>query len=308
MVLEFQNSNYGSFPKYMFPAPNEWGQKSADGMIFRIQNNEINVTDELSLCMKYRDDFIECATYYTKRFKFKFQYCATNYDDFVSYFHDMYIEGLRDMLGRATGLFLLLGIFDIDIETLANIHLDRYNTAINYFSQIASIEIEQNKKAAEKGAFIGSAIQMQGGGFGIRGAMKGVAQAELFNLGMAAYGAMVARVNSMSQVEKARVWSTFEYEKMFECVYKDYYNSFFTVIHLLSERMLIGNCTISISKETQTIFANLQNPLFPSEQFVATAVKIIERNPFCKAFYDVLEEKIGLTDELLVVKKYFLNI
>ena len=43
---------------------------------------------------------------------------------------------------------------------------------------------------------------MQGGGFGLKGAMKGVAKAEAFNFGMGMIGKFVAQQSKMTKAEK----------------------------------------------------------------------------------------------------------
>ena len=77
------------------------------------------------------------------------------------------------------------------------------------------------------------------------------------------------------------------------------------MLYVLSEKDLIGKVGIDISKESETIYANLQNPMSPANQFVSTCVKLIEKNPFFSAYYDLLESKIGKTEETTVVRSYF---
>ncbi len=302
---EFQD--YSTFPEYSVPEPEEWTAQSGEEKDFSIQGNVIHVTSELDLCMKYRDKFIECANYYTDRFKYKYDMCATDFDAFLNYFKPMYLEGLTPMLKRAYSLFLPLGIFDSDIETFTNLHLERYSRAYESFATIAGIELQNNINAAQAGNAVGNSITMRGGGFGFKGAMKGVAQAELFNLGMGALGKLVEHQSKMSQEEKAAAWEKFNKEAFFEEVLSDYTNTFFTLIQCLSEHSLIGDVTVIMSKETQTIFTNLQNPMFPEDKFIPTAVKIISTNPFVEPFYNVLEKKLGSTDEINAVKTYFVR-
>lgn len=296
---------YESFSPYSLPEPSQWQSKKSKAKKFSIQGNIIEITSALDLCLKYKSEFIECADYYTNQLKFKFEQCSTDFDSFLYYFEAMYKEGLYPMLKRWYSLFLPLGIFDSDLETFAQVHFSRYNKAYDSYQIVAGIEAKQNAIAAQSGNLVGNSIKMQGGGFGFKGAMKGVAKAEFFNIGMSALGKFVEQQSSMSQEEKANVWAKFNKESFFEEVRSDYVNVFLTLIHVLSEKGLIGDADIDTTKESETIYANLQNPMFPADQFVATCVKLIGKNPFVSSYYDLLESKLGKTEEISAVRNYF---
>ncbi len=159
---------------------------------FTLNGNTISVSRELDACIKYRPFFKKNAEYYTSQFKFKYQNCVQDFDSLLHYFEDMYLEGLTSMASRAYSLLLPFGVFTTDVDTFISCHTDRFNRAITSFEIMSGIEVSKNQKAEELGNQIGGAIQMQGGGFGFKGAMKGVAQAEAFNLGMNLFGKFVA--------------------------------------------------------------------------------------------------------------------
>ena len=76
----------------------------------------------------------------------------------------------------------------------------------------------RNQQAENLGDQIGGSFRMQGGGFGIKGAMKGMAQAELFNLGMSAMGKYIANQTKFIPNSKG-------YEKIFQIIVENLENN-----------------------------------------------------------------------------------
>ncbi len=296
---------YDSFPKYSFAEPEQWSAQEGEDKEFTLNGNTISVSRELDACIKYRPFFKKNAEYYTSQFKFKYQNCVQDFDSLLHYFEDMYLEGLTSMASRAYSLLLPFGVFTTDVDTFISCHTDRFNRAITSFEIMSGIEVSKNQKAEELGNQIGGAIQMQGGGFGFKGAMKGVAQAEAFNLGMNLFGKFVAFQSGMTQGDKAKAFAAFNRDLFFEEVYSDYYNTYLTFVQLLAENgILKGINTITDTKD-DTIFKNLQNPMFPQDKIASAFANLISCNPFVPEYYVLLEQKLGQTDEVKQIIDYF---
>lgn len=296
---------YNSFSKYEEIEPAQWIQKKGTDKTFAIGEESVFVVANLDTCMIYKNDFLEAADYYTRKFKFMYENCVQDFDSFTNYFTDMYVEGLRPMLDRAYSLFLPFGIFDTNIDAFIDYHTSVYNRAYKSYQAIVGIEEQHNQQAENLGENVGGSIRMSGGGFGMKGAMKGMAKAEAFNLGMGLLGKYVANQTKMTLEQKAEVFSKFNVELFFEEVRSDYRNVFYSMIQLLSDKGLIGNTTTKITEQDKTIANNLNNPMFPNEQFMQVCVGLISRNPFMPTYYDILANKIGNTDELMTIKEYF---
>ena len=71
------------------------------------------------------------------------------------------------------------------------------------------ITLEKKQSADSFGNKLGNSVRLQGGGFGLKGAAKGIAKAETFNFGMSALGKFVSHQLQMSDEEKADFDKTF---------------------------------------------------------------------------------------------------
>lgn len=146
---------------------------------------------------------------------------------------------------------------------------------------------------------------MQGGGFGFKGAMKGMAQAEAFNIGMGFIGKYIANQTKMSDEEKAQIFSKFRTDIFFKEVYNDYINTFYTTIQILSENGVLNGISTRTGNEFNTLINNLKNPMFPQDKVSSALAELISAYPFSSPCYDVVKLKYGETDEVKQIIEYF---
>lgn len=300
---EFQP--YESFSKFSMPEPAQWESFTGNAKEFTLDGYTISFSSNLDTCMQYKDFFKASAKFYSDRFEFMYHQCVTDYDTLLHYFEDMYFEGLYAMTDRAYSLLLLFGLFNVSKEDFRSYQINTYNRAVDSYTTMFAIEANKNQSAQNMGNAVGNSIQMQGGGFGFKGAMKGVAQAEAFNIGMGLLGKFVESQSKMSKEEKEAVYSKFKADIFFQEVYFDYANTFYTTIQTLSENGILGNISTLTGNEYNTMVNNLKNPMFPKDKIAPLLVELISKYPFTTASYEVLKERYGETDEVQKLIKYF---
>lgn len=297
---------YDSFPSYNFPEPSEWTKQDGTEKVFTLDNNKISVSKNFDTCMSYRPMFKEAATYYSNRFKFKYSCCVNDFDTLLNYFYDMYNEGLSAILNRAYSLLLPFGVFSVSLDDFSKNHTNIYHRAISSYNAMAGIEESKNEAAQSLGNNVGNSVRLSGGGFGVKGAAKGIATAELFNMGMGLVGKYVANQTRMSPEEKQRAFAAFRADIFFTEVYNNYYNVFMTLVQTLADNGIIPGTTIMITPSTKTMIDNLSNPMFPKESICSVIADIISQNPFIPKVYNIMTEKVGETEEVKKIKEYFL--
>ena len=299
---------YSSYSAYSAPEPEQWPSLTGNAKSFTLEGNTIFVSEAMDICMQYRKYFKISAEYYTEQFKFKYQQCVKDYDSLIHYFPDLYNEGLIPMIHKAYSLLLPFGVFTVSDKDFSSRHIDTYQKAIDSYSIMMGIEESRNQAAENLGNKVGGSIRLQGGGFGFKGAMKGVAQAEAFNFGMGMLGKLVAHQSKLSQEEKEKVFAEFKHDVFFQEVYSDYYNTFLSLVQTLIENGIItNNTTTFVNKEYNTMFLNLQNPMFPNDKFAPAIVQLITANPFFVETFGLLENKLGQTEEVKAIVSYFVG-
>lgn len=298
---------FSSLPPYEVTKPSDWTSLSGQERSFPISGESITVSENLDVCMRYKSLINEEANYYTDQFKYRYNQCVTDYDSFVNYFTDMYMEGLRAVCTKTYGVFLVFGVFDYTEEEFLNAHMKRFHQGYDCFQQISGVEMAKNAKAEALGDIAGNSVRMRGGGFGMKGATKGMINAGIFNAAVSGYGKLVEHQNKMSQEEKASIWQNVQIDIVFTAVLDDFKNVFYSLVQALSDRKLLGNVTTLIMSDTDAMYKNLQNPMFPQDKFLSSMVDLISKNPFQPTLYDMLEQKMGSTEEVKAIRDYFLG-
>lgn len=296
---------YESFPGYPVPEPEQRQPRTGTAKEFVLDGNVIHVSENLDTCMQYVDLFKETAKYYADRFEFRYHQCVNDYDSLLNYFESMYSEGLCPMADRAYSLLLPFGVFNVSRQAFRSYHIDTYNKALNSYGTAFAIKEARNQAAENLGNTVGNSVQMQGGGFGLKGAVKGVATAEAFNMGMGFLGKYVANQNRMSDAEKAELFSKFRPDIFFREVYIDYVSTFYTTVKFLSENGVLDGISTKPDEEFKTVISNLQNPMFPQDKISSTLAGLISKYPFSAACYEVARQRYGETDELKRLIDYF---
>ncbi len=304
---EFQD--YESMPEYDVSEPAQWTGMQGEERIFTIEGYSIKVNANLDTCMNYYPLFVECANYYMERFRFKYSKCMVDYDTFVHYFEKMYTEGFDAMTQRAYGLLLPLGIFDMEYSAFQKIHLESYHTALDFYDNITAAQKKKTQNSFQAAGMVADQRRVDMvSSTSMSGLQSARMKADLRNFGTTLLTtAVAASLSKLSPAQKAEIWENMDSAALFRNVYTDYLNTFFTLLQILCERGLCGNVSIGIKKETTVIYNNLKNPMFPEAQFLPTIVKIIAENPFVPAFYALLEEKLGATDEVRAIEQYFIR-
>lgn len=294
-----------AYPQYTIPEPDQLSEINGVEKTYKIGDSQVVISSQLDSLYSYRQNFKVYAGYYIDMLKFRYSMCVKDYDSLTHYFPDLYREALKPIADRAYSLLLPFGIFNVTADSFLSTHIDTFNEGINAFFEIAKIEIEKNQRAQQMGNALGNSIQMQGGGFGMKGAMKGMAQAEAFNIGLGLLGKFAEHQKRMTQEEKAVIFSQINPEILFSATYNDYYNVFLTLVNFLSDNRILNNVKTVIDVEFDTIYGNLQNPMFPAAMFPNDICSLISNYPFEQKCFDLLVKKMPTDDGAIKLVEYY---
>lgn len=167
------------------------------------------------------------------------------------------------------------------------------------------ITLEKKQSADSFGNKLGNSVRLQGGGFGLKGAAKGIAKAETFNFGMSALGKFVSHQLQMSDEEKAQIFSKFKEDVFFKEVYNDYLCTFFSMIQFLADNGILKQIYTKTGNEYNTMINNLKNPMFPKDKVGQLLADMISKYPFAQAEYELLINVYGENDETREIINYF---
>jgi len=184
-----------------------------------------------------------------------------------------------------------------------NFHLalDEYETMWN--SVALTMEANQQRTASVM-SFVPNLV---GGGFGLKGALKGIAGATAFNLvrdGVES-SAMKNALN-VKPAQQQELYGRINPKLLIENVFADYWRVFLSLVVTLNQNERdIWWPSEAITQQAGNIFQNLSNPNFPQEKVLGAMIGLLEINPYNAEYYKFIIARFGETAEVAAIKNYF---
>ena len=143
----------------------------------------LRVPAEMDIFNTYRLMFRDLALDYTDQAETAYHANIHDFDSFIEFFMRIYDSKLEPLVKKAVDLLISQGIWTVTYEAFWQQHKEDFHLAIDdYNSMIDSfnLTLENNQKAIS--GIMGVVPNLVGGGFGLSGALKGIAKATAFNL------------------------------------------------------------------------------------------------------------------------------
>lgn len=287
--------------------PTAWQPLSGSDRTFALNGETLHVPASLDLFNSYRLQFRALANEYADLARKDYDRKVHDLDTFIMFFPDIYGPYLERLLQGGVDILIAEGIWTETLDSLRTAHLANYHLALDdYQAMRTSLNLtdEQNHQNVETAA--GFVPTLSGGGFGFKGAMKGIAKAEAFNL---VAGAAVGALHNITQVtpaQKAELFGRIKPDALFDRVFFDYWNTHLTLVSSLAANgRQIWLPDAASAAQAERIAQNLSNPNFPKEQVTAVMLQILLACPYKKEYQQLLQSKFGDTDEVKAIHDYF---
>ncbi len=284
-----------------------WKCTLGENRTFPILGKELTIDEECDVYNTYRKDYMECAIKYANSLKNYYAKKVHDFDSFILFYIPMYEEYLDRIIKKTTDILVSAGIWTETSETITKRHIDVYHLALDdYTTMLESmlITIQNNKQQME--AFTSLVPNLVGGGFGLSGAVKGIATATAFNLVRDGAASSLVEAINISVTQKAELYGRIRQDVLFERAFLDYWHVYQTLVSILNENdKNVWVPSEDDSVKADNIMKNISNPNFPQEQLPDVMISVIKMNPYKRSIYELLREKKANEDEVNVIKEYF---
>lgn len=242
---------------------------------------------------------------------------------------DIFQKGMPlavDLLHKSLELGVLMlmkrGVDNIDVSRLQEICADAVDLSSHmeyFFQKGEEIEKYADELAQKRNIQRSSRSHWQGGGFGVKGALKGALTAGAMNMGMGAFrgiGDFITNSGDRRALEKMKqmavetpeAFSIYVTSVQVCCLRVDR-----GVYNVLSSRNLIEHTEFRPEEETEARFKNLYtiewehlSPQERRERVLSIGVDGIHTNPYCRIAYRQLYSDIPeCREDILEIAKYF---
>lgn len=274
---------------------------------FPISNQVLEILENLDAFNSYRLTFRDLANSAANDLAEDYNANIKNLDDFLEKFPQIYRVHLEPLIKKAVDILITEGVWTVTFDSFLNQHLtdfhlamDDYQIIINNFN--STLEANQ-QKTANMWSYVPS---LMGGGFGIIGALKGIATATAYNLVRDGIESSVLKNANVKPEQRAQIYSGLNVSILFERVFTDYWRVFLSLVWTLNQNgKNIWWPTDEDVQQSANIFTNLSNPNFPQDKILEVLLQIIKTNPYNAEYYKFFIARFGDSEEFTAIRNYF---
>ena len=285
-----------------------WKSTNGQQREFPLCGYTLKVSSGLDVFNTYRLKFRKFADECANRARAEYNKKVRDLVTYLQFTPEIYGYYLAAVCDKAVQILITDGIWNITQSDVINAHKAKYHLVFDDISvTVESVEltIEKNQRSvANTMSFVPNLI---GGGFGLKGAVKGIARAAAFNVARNSIeSSLIKGATNINAAQQTELYNRIKPDVLFEHFFLDYWRVFLTVVSILHKNK--KNVWLPIDsniKNADGVFDNLSNPNFPKEQLVAAFIKILQMKPYDKRYYIFMIAYFGDTEEVKAIRNYF---
>ena len=308
IATQKQSSNLEmSYPSL---AKETWQVESGSDKQFALNGQNLNISSSMDLHniyrLKFRNLAKECAECAQSEYKKRIRDLRT----FCLYFGKINQKYRGIMCDKAMEIIVASGIWTETRESFEKEYDSRYDEAFELQAWVVNqVEVVKAQKQETVSNVMSLIPNVQGGGFGIKGAIKGIAGATAFNIARDTLEAgILSGVDNVDEDEQMKIYEGVQEatERLFDIMFQDFWKCYFILVKVLKDNKVeIWRSNEQQTKEAQNIFQNLSNPNFPQEKALEIIISLLEQDPYNVDYHNYIREKFGITDEVVAINNYF---
>lgn len=275
---------------------------------FTLQSQTLDVPENEDVFNTYRLKFkeiaSECADCARSEFNKRVR-DLTSYLDFFPYIYGYYLTAMID---KAVQVIIAEGIWTETVESFMQLHTANFHLAMDDLAAtVKSVELTVQNNQASTANFMSYIPNLVGGGFGLKGAAKGIATATAFNVVRdSAASSLIKSAASINQAQQVELYNRVNFDILFEHVFLDYWRVFLTLVNLLKNNGKdIWIPSDNSAQQANNIFKNLSNPAFPQAQIASAFINILQICPYNIEYHRFMVSHFGENSETIAIKDYF---
>lgn len=274
---------------------------------FQLCGQTLIVPESMDIFNSYRNVFRDLALQMTNEAEKAYRANIRDLDSFLEHFIKIYEFMLKPVVKDAFDRLISEGIWTVKYEDFLEQHIADFHVAVDDYNAVIddfNATIEANQRAVSN--VMGYVPNLVGGGFGLRGALKGIAKATAFNLVRNGIEASALKNADVKPAQRMEMYSRINPDVFLDHVFIDYWHVFLSLVWVLIQNgQNIWWPTDASYQQSNNIFRNLTHPNFPQDQVLFALLDIIRTDPYDEAYYRFMISRFGYTDEVVAIKNYF---
>lgn len=286
----------------------DWGEINGKDRQFVLCSETLQIPYSMDAFNTYRLKYYDLAAKCTELARVEYNKKVQNLTTYLEFFPVIYKNYLNVLVRQALDILVVEGIWTVTEESFLSQHLKDFHSAIDQYNvTIESIELTSQANQGKISSVMSFVPNLSGGGFGLKGAAKGIAKATAFNL--VRDGAEASLLKGASQVNLAQqneLYQRINPDNLFEFVFVDYWRVMLSLIStLVNNGKEIWWPDENLTQQASNVFKNLSNPRFPQEQLISVFLQILSIHPYNIEYHRFMVRKFGDNEETQAIRNYF---
>ncbi|MEE1396662.1 MULTISPECIES: zinc ribbon domain-containing protein [Ruminococcus] len=288
--------------------PDKWEQVVGSIRKFPLCGKELEISESMDIFNSYRLKFRELASICADNARIEYDRKVQNLTTFLGFYPNIYQSYLSVLIKQSMNILISEGIWTVTEDSFEQQHLADFHLGMNdYTTTLESIELTLQANRRRMSSLTSLIPNLSGGGFGLKGAVKGIATATAFNIVRdGAEAGLINSVSNISQAQQAELYGRIKPDYLFECVFTDYWRVFLSLVYLLNKNgKSIWWLTNETTQQANNIFQNMSNPNFPQDKLLDVFLDILKTNPYNTEYHKFMLSRFGENEETTAIKNYF---
>lgn len=285
-----------------------WKPESGTVRTFSLEGKVLEVPENLDVFNNYRLKFRQLASECADCARAEFNKKVHDLPTYLDMFPCIYGYYMAAMVDKAMEIVVAENIWTVTKDSFMKDHTNNFHLASDDLSvtiKSVGLTIQANQRSVSNAmSFVPNLI---GGGFGIKGAAKGIATATAFNVARdSTEAALVKSAANINQAQQIELYNRVNHDILFQHVFLDYWRVFLTLVAVLRKNGKdIWWPSNESTQQAQNIFQNLSSPAFPQDKLLEVFLNILKTNPYNAAYHKFLLSRFGKTEEAIAIKNYY---
>lgn len=285
-----------------------WEPIKGKSMTFSFYGEVLVIPENLDIFNSYRLKFRELAEKCVERAKSEYKSRVNDFVSFMEFFPKIYKDNLSPIVQKAVDILISEGDWTVTVDSFFDQHTSDFHLGLddyNVMLESARLTVEKNQKSVASA--MSNVPNLVGGGFGFKGALKGMAIAETFNAVKRGVGNNAMKnASSINHAQQDELYGRIKTDILFNRIFADYWNVYHSLVWILKQKGHdIWWQTKDVDQQAKNIFKNLSNPNFPQNKVLPALISLILTNPYSPEYYEFAISRFGQSDEIDRIKKYF---
>lgn len=288
--------------------PDNWEPVVGSIRKFPICGKELEISESMDTFNSYRLKFRELASACADNARKEYDRKVQNLSTFLGFYPKIYQSYLSVLIKQSMNILISEGIWTVTEDSFEQQHLADFHLGMNdYTTTLESIKLTLQANRRRISNITSLIPNLSGGGFGLKGAAKGIAAATAFNIVRdGAEAGLINSVSNINQAQQAELYGRIKPDYLFECVFTDYWRVFLSLVFLLNKNgKSIWWLTNETTQQANNIFQNMSNPNFPQDKLLDVFLDILKTNPYNAEYHKFMVSRFGENEETTTIKNYF---